>query len=53
MSKKPKPNDTQKKVQTEAETGKIDWGYQIKYFLVMLVGIMAVFLVLRFFGLRG
>ena len=35
------------------ESGKIDWAYQIKYFAVMLVGIVAVLAILRFLGFRG
>lgn len=32
---------------------KIDWLWQIKYTLLMLVAIVAVLMLLRYFGLRG
>jgi hypothetical protein len=35
------------------EGPKIDWAYQMKYTLVMIVGIAAVLMLLRYFGLRG
>ncbi len=35
------------------EGPKIDWAYQIKYFVTMLVGIVAVLLLMRYLGLRG
>jgi hypothetical protein len=32
---------------------KIDWAGQIRYFVLMLIGIMVVLALLRYFGLRG
>jgi hypothetical protein len=35
------------------EGPKFDWKGQIRYFLVMLVGIIAALMLLRYFGLRS